>query len=108
MDDEKKGQRAADTVTAAVLSVLFCLMCRLWPVLLLMAFAVPDEPGGLSRLLSAFTAAELNIEYMYAFLGGKKSDHAYMIFRVADIEKESAALSQQGIHPVDQDEMSNL
>ena len=32
-----------------------------------LAFAVPDEPGGLHNLLSEFNAAQVNIEYMYAF-----------------------------------------
>ena len=49
-----------------------------------LAYAVPDEPGGLSRLLEGFDKAGVNIEYMYAFLGGKDADHAYMIFRVAN------------------------
>ena len=70
--------------------------------------AIPDVPGGFNRILQVLSAESVNVEYIYAFLGRKKPDSAYMIFRVADIEKASAALSQQGIHPVDQDEMSNL
>ena len=49
-----------------------------------LAFAVPDEPGGLHNLLSEFNAAQVNIEYMYAFIGGKEEKKAYMIFRVRD------------------------
>ena len=33
-----------------------------------LAFAVPDEPGGLHNLLSEFNAAQVNIEYMYLTL----------------------------------------
>ena len=29
--------------------------------------AVPDEPGGLNRVLQALTDARMNVEYMYVF-----------------------------------------
>ena len=70
--------------------------------------AIPDVPGGLNRVLQVLTDAKVNVEYMYAFLGGKDVDHAYMIFRVADQEKAAAALSSRGIRLVEQDEISNL
>lgn len=70
--------------------------------------AIPDTPGGLNKVLSALTDAQINVEYMYAFLGGKNADHAYMIFRVADAAAASAALVAQGIQTVDQDEVGNL
>ena len=61
-----------------------------------LAFAVPDEPGGLHNLLSEFNAAQVNIEYMYAFLGGEPG-RAYMIFRVTDTEKAEKALTGRGL-----------
>ena len=61
-----------------------------------LAFAVPDEPGGLHHLLGEFNAAQVNIEYMYAFLGGKK-DSAYMIFRVTNTEIAEKALVERGL-----------
>ena len=61
-----------------------------------LAFAVPDEPGGLYNLLAEFNAAQVNIEYMYAFLGGEKG-RAYMIFRVTDTEKAEKALVERGL-----------
>ena len=61
-----------------------------------LAFAVPDEPGGLHNLLSEFNAAQVNIEYMYAFLGGEKGQ-AYMIFRVTDTEAAEKALTERGL-----------
>ena len=45
---------------------------------------------------------------MYAFLGGKDVEHAYMIFRVADNGKAAAALAERDIKTVDQEEMDNL
>ena len=35
----------------------------------------------------------MNVEYMYAFLGGRDADHAYMIFRVADNAAAASALA---------------
>ena len=70
--------------------------------------AIPDVPGGLNRVLQVLADAKENVEYMYAFLGGKDVDHAYMIFRVADPEKAAKALSARGIKLVEQEEMENL
>ena len=33
--------------------------------------AIPDEPGGLNRVLHMLSESGINVEYMYAFLGGK-------------------------------------
>ena len=70
--------------------------------------AIPDEPGGLHQVLSVLQEAGLNIEYMYAFLGGKNADHAYMIFRVQDDKTAVKALGAKGIRCVDQAEISEL
>lgn len=70
--------------------------------------AIPDVPGGLNRVLRVLTDAKINIEYMYAFLGGKNTEHAYMIFRVEDDAAATAALSGQGIETVDQEEIEML
>ena len=70
--------------------------------------AIPDVPGGLNRVLQVLTNAQVNVEYMYAFLGGKDVDHAYMIFRVAEQERAAAALAAKGIRIVDQEEISQL
>ncbi len=55
---------------------------------------VPDRPGGLSELLSAVAAADIDIEYMYSAFAGQKNGLAYMIFRVEDIDKLNAALDK--------------
>ena len=70
--------------------------------------AIPDEPGGLNNVLAILRDAEINVEYMYAFLGGKSVDHAYMIFRVEDNKAAVAALAAKGIHCVDHDELAGL
>ncbi|MBQ6985738.1 MAG: acetolactate synthase [Oscillibacter sp.] len=70
--------------------------------------ALSDTPGGLDKILRVLADAEVNVEYMYAFLGGKKGKDAYMIFRVADNAKASAALTAKGIRQVEQQEMTDL
>ena len=72
-----------------------------------LAFAVPDEPGGLYRLLSEFNEARVNIEYMYAFLGSEKG-RAYMIFRVTDTAAAEKALSARGLKSLDLEELENI
>ena len=80
-------------------------IASLTPVL---AFAIPDETGGLNNLLNIFTECNVNIEYMYAFLGGKDSNHAYMIFRVADVQSAEAALAARGYRALDQEDICRI
>ena len=78
---------------------------NLTPVL---GVAIPDEPGGLARVLEVLSEAQVNVEYMYAFLGSKAADQAYMIFRVQDDAAAASALKAKGIRLVEQDEMAHL
>lgn len=57
--------------------------------------AIPDVPGGLNKVLQVLTDARINVEYMYAFLGGK-TEAAYMIFRVEDNNAAAEALGLPG------------
>ena len=70
--------------------------------------AIPDVPGGLNRVLQVLTDAKVNVEYMYAFLGGKDVDHAYMIFLVADDKAAETALASRGIQVLDQEQVERL
>ena len=74
----------------------------------MLGVAIPDVPGGLNKVLQALTDAKVNVEYMYAFLGGKDVDHAYMIFRVEDNAAATAALAARGIKTVEQEEIDKL
>ena len=68
------------------------------------AVAVPDRPGGLSELLRVLSEAQIDIEYMYSVFG-QKNGLAYMIFRVADVQRLSAALSASGLTAVSGEEL---
>lgn len=69
---------------------------------------IPDEVGGLDRVLEILQKNNVNVEYMYAFLGGKKINHAYMILRVTDHKAAETALSGNHFRIVTQDEISEL
>jgi len=73
-------------------------ICRLTDVVMV---KIPDVVGGLNRLLVALKKAGINLEYMYASLGGKND--AYMIMRVENVAKAEKALSAAGFGLVDQE-----
>ena len=63
-----------------------------------LAVAVPDKPGGLAKLLSIVAQAGIDVEYMYSMFG-HGDGLAYMIFRVADVERLESVFSANGIAP---------
>ena len=73
----------------------------------ILAVALPDVPGGLNSILKVLAEAQVNVDYMYAFLGGKTGS-AYMVFKVAEPEKAANALATHGIRLVDQEELGEL
>ena len=69
---------------------------------------IPDEPGGLNNVLKVLGEAQINVEYMYAFLGRKSTQHATMIFHVQDPAAAVAALDDQRISCITQADLSSL
>ena len=61
--------------------------------------AVPDTPGGLSKVLSVISCAEIDVEYMYSVFG-QKDGQACMIFRVADADGLTEVLTKNGISTI--------
>ena len=61
--------------------------------------AVPDEPGGLSRVLSLMAQAEVDIEYMYSLIE-RGVDVAYLVFRVSDEARLLEVLSKNALETV--------
>ncbi|MBQ6594615.1 MAG: ACT domain-containing protein [Clostridia bacterium] len=70
-----------------------------------LAYAIPDEPGGLNKLLEKFSEAEVNIEYMYSCIMDMDASHAYMIFRVTDTKTAEAKLAGKGLVAVRQEQL---
>ncbi|MGM9553708.1 MAG: hypothetical protein ACI3V2_05335 [Faecousia sp.] len=58
--------------------------------------AVPDAPGGLSRVLSLMAQEKIDIEYMYSLIE-RGVDVAYMVFRVSDEARLLEVLSENAI-----------
>lgn len=79
-------------------------IASLTPVL---AVEIPDETGGLDKLLTIFAEAGVNIEYMYAFLG-KSDGNAYMIFRISDTKNAEAKLTAHGLKMLTQEDIESL
>ncbi len=69
-----------------------------------LAAAVPDKPGGLAKLLSVVAQAGIDVEYMYSMFGNGNG-MAYMIFRVADLERLESVLTANGISPSTAEEL---
>ncbi len=62
----------------------------------ILAIAVDDTPGGLSKALNVLTEANVVIEYMYAFIG-KADGKAMTVIRVDDEPKAIEALNNGGV-----------
>ncbi len=91
-DDEEKA-------TAALLEN-GCILSRT-PVTVI---SVPDEPAGLSQILTLLAQANVDIDYMYSLFthqGGK----AYMVFRVADEEKFLEVIGKSGLEAVSAEDL---
>ena len=77
-------------------------VATLTPVL---AYAIPNEAGGLNKLLAVFNDAGVNIVYMYSCLSARDNSEAVMIFRTADPEAAEAALAARGLLSISQEEL---
>ena len=58
---------------------------------------IGDAPGKLSYALDVLDKADINLEYLYAFLT-RTEKHAYVVLRVADNAAAEQALEQAGFH----------
>lgn len=68
---------------------------------------VKDIPGGLAAALEKMSDANLNIEYMYAFLGTSEND-ALVIFKIEDNKKARIAFKESGIQVIEEQELYQL
>jgi hypothetical protein len=60
------------------------------------AVEVEDRPGGLHRLLDMLNKAEINVEYMYAFVQ-HSGENAVMIFRIDNIDEAVKVLEEHNV-----------
>lgn len=71
------------------------------------AIAVEDRPGGLSIALRHLGDEDIDIEYIYAFVG-KKSGKALVILKVEDWRKASELLESKGIKVLSEEEAREI
>ena len=74
----------------------------LTPVL---AVVLKDEPGSFASAVGILAAADIDVEYTYAFLT-PRSGTACMIFRVADNEAAERALTAAGVKLATKEELA--
>jgi len=60
------------------------------------AVEVLDSPGGLAGVLDLLRTKEINIEYMYAFVG-KSKDNAIVVFKTEEIDKAISVFEEAKI-----------
>ncbi|NLW06565.1 MAG: amino acid-binding protein [Clostridia bacterium] len=68
---------------------------------------MPDRPGGLDSGLSVMAQEDINIEYLYAFIG-RSGNGAIVIFRVEELDKALQVMKSRGINVLNADKIYNL
>lgn len=68
------------------------------------AFAVPDQPGGLAKVLSLLEGNGVNIDYMYALIT-TESGKAYSVMRTGNTEETDKILISNGIELLDESKL---
>ena len=72
-----------------------------------LAASVPDEPGGLAKVLGMLSEIGISIEYLYSFVrnAGK---NALIIFRVEELVRAAQVLTDNGVRLLTQEEVRHL
>lgn len=68
---------------------------------------VKDEPNGLNSTLEIFENANINVEYIYAFVSSK-TDEAIVVIKIEDYEAGVKALSEQNANILTEEDINNL
>ena len=71
------------------------------------AVGVSDTPGGLAGILKVLTDADINVEYMYAFVE-KRGKKAVVVLRTDSIKKGRTALKKAGVTVLSSQEVYSL
>ncbi len=64
------------------------------------AVAIENQPGGLSKVLDTLTESEIAIEYMYAFVG-KIEGKALMVVKTDKMDETVVSLTKKGVEIFD-------
>ena len=69
--------------------------------------AVPDEPNGLNTTLAIFDDAEIDLDYLYAFVSSK-TDEAIVVIRLEDMEKAMEVLENSDAKLLTDEELKDI
>ncbi|MEA5083720.1 MAG: amino acid-binding protein [Lachnospiraceae bacterium] len=72
-----------------------------------LALSISDEPGALNKVLKILDKNNINLEYLYAFIG-KDDKKAVIILRVQNTLAAESALTKEGILPLTHEEMISI
>ena len=68
---------------------------------------ISDEPGKLTAALDVLDKANINVEYLYAFMA-RTEKHAYVVLRVEDNETAEATLTNAGFKLITEADINKL
>jgi len=67
------------------------------------AVEVPDHPGGLQAVLKPLRAADINVLYLYPYLGRGESEQPIVIIGVNKTEEAIKVLKKNWVHTFEQE-----
>ena len=68
---------------------------------------IGDEPGKLTAALDVLDKADINVEYLYAFMA-RTEKHAYVVLRVENNDAAEAALTNAGFKLITEADINKL
>ena len=68
---------------------------------------IGDEPGKLTAALDVLDNADINVEYLYAFMA-RTEKHAYVVLRVENNEIAEKVLTGAGFKMISEDDINKL
>lgn len=68
---------------------------------------IGDQPGKLTAALSVLDKADINVEYLYAFMA-RTEKHAYVVLRVEDNAAAEKVLTDAGFHMISESDINKL
>ena len=68
---------------------------------------IGDAPGKLTAALDVLDKANINVEYLYAFMA-RTEKHAYVVLRVEEMAEAEAALTNAGFKMITDADISKL
>lgn len=68
---------------------------------------IGDQPGKLTSALDVLDKADINVEYLYAFMA-RTEKHAYVVLRVENNETAEKALENAGFHLITEADINKL